>query len=131
MVVTVPRFFSHPSSLLSPSPLFSLLVVFFVVFVCFYGEMAAHGVREARSAGAARPRQGCAERNRIIYGETEGICGDWDGNRVYVDAGGMRRRPWGHFSAALTSPEGRGRRRAGILKDAGLGEKFSQLFAGM
>lgn len=86
------------------------------------GKMVDGRARSAGRRGArAQPAPGRDARSAtgFFYGGMGRIFGDWDGIRVDLDAGGMRRRPWGHFSAALTSPEGHGRRRAGILEDAG------------
>lgn len=128
VAVTVPRFFSHPSSLLSPSSrFFSPGSFIFVGFVCFYGEWLRTECGDGAERGRSPPPAGMRGAQRDFFmGNGEDLWGfGWPW--VDMDAGGMRRRPWGHFSAALTSPEGHGQGRAGILEDSGPA-KFSVYF---
>lgn len=89
----------------------------------FMGRWQSTECGDSAERGRSPPPAGMrgAQRN-FLTGKWGVFAGNWDGIRVDMDAGGMRQRPWGHFSAALTSPEGHGPGRAGILKDAGRGE---------
>lgn len=94
VVVAVPRFFSHPSSLLSPFPAFFPPGFFSSVgLACFHGGMAAHGVRTGAERGRSPPPAGMRGAQRDSFmGKWEGISGietasGWTWKREECDDG--------------------------------------------
>ena len=114
-------------------PAFFLSWLFFVGFVCFYGEMADGRARSAGRRGArAQPAPGRDARSAtgFFYGEMGRILWGLGRHQGGHGCGRNATTVVGHFSAALTSPEGHSLGRAGILKDAGLA-KFWSVFRRM